>query len=89
MQIEFYAEITTINLAITFTCKNASVTNFMNSLTSVSLYFANSSKRDQYFERFIDYYKDELSMAAISCSHVIAFSKTRWVKRCYGGDIVH
>ena len=36
----------------------------MDSLTSVSLYFANSPKGYQYFDWFIDYYKDELSMAA-------------------------
>ena len=31
-----------INLAIAFACKNTSVTNFMDSLTSVCYYFANS-----------------------------------------------
>ena len=66
-----------INLAIAFACKNTSVTNFMDSLTSVCYYFANSPKRQQYFKRFIDYYKDELSVAASSRSHVIGLSKTR------------
>ena len=66
-----------INLAIAFACKNTSVTNFMDSLTSVCYYFANSSKRQQYFKRFIDYSKDELSVAASSRSHVIGLSKTR------------
>ena len=70
-----------INLAIAFACKNASVTNFMDSLTSVCYYFANSPERQLYFERFIDYYKDELSVAASSRSHVIGLSKTRWVER--------
>ena len=70
-----------INLAIAFACKNTSVTNFMDSLKSVCYYFANSPKQQQYFERFIDYCKDELSVAACSRSHVIDLSKTRWVER--------
>ena len=70
-----------ISLAIAFACKNTSVTNFMDSLTSVCYYFANSPKQKQYFERFIDYYKDELSVAACSRSHVMGLSKTRWVER--------
>ena len=70
-----------INLAIAFACKNTSVTNFMDSLTSVCYYFANSPKRHQHSERFIDYYKDELSVAASSRSHVIGLSKTRQVER--------
>ena len=51
----------------------------MGSLTSVCYYFANSPDRQQYFERFIDYYKDKLSVAASSRSHIIGLSKTRWV----------
>ena len=70
-----------INLAIAFACKNTSVTNFMDSLTSVCCYFSNYPKRHQHSERFIDYYKDELSVAASSPSHVIGLSKTRWVER--------
>ena len=70
-----------ITLAIAFACKNTSVTNFMDSLTSVCYYFANSPKWQQYLERFIDYYKDELSVAASSRSHVIGLSKTRRVER--------
>ena len=57
-----------INLAIAFACKNTSVTHFMNSLTSTCYYFANSPERQEYFERFIDYYKDEFSVAASSSS---------------------
>ena len=53
----------------------------MDSLTNICYHFANSPKRQQYFERFIDYYKDELSVAASSRSHVIGLSKTRWVER--------
>ena len=53
----------------------------MDSLTSACYYFANSPKWQQYFERFIDYYKEELSVAASSRSHVIGLSKPRWVER--------
>ena len=45
----------------------------------VCYYFASSPKRQQYFERCIDYYQDELYVAASSRSHVIGLSKTRWV----------
>ena len=54
----------------------------MDNLTSVCYYFANSPKQQQYFERFIDYYKDELSVAASSRSHITGLYKTRWVERC-------
>ena len=70
-----------INLAIAFACKNTSVTNFIDRLTSLCYYFVNFPKRQQYFEGFTDYYKDELSVAACSRSHVIGLSKTRWVER--------
>ena len=53
----------------------------MNSSTSVCYYFANSPKLQQYFERFIDYYKDGISVAASSRRHAIDLSKTRWVER--------
>ena len=70
-----------INLAIAFACENTSVTNFMVSFTSICYYFSRFPKPQQYFERFINYYKDELSVAASSRSHVIGLSKTRWVER--------
>ena len=53
----------------------------MDNLTSVCYYFANSPKQQQYFDRFIDFYKNELPVAASSRSHVIGLSKTRWVER--------
>ena len=53
----------------------------MDSLTTFCYYFANSPKRQQYFEWFTDYYKDELSVAASSRSQVISLSKTRRVVR--------
>ena len=70
-----------INLAIAFASKNTRATNFIDSLTNACYYFANSPKRQQYFKQFIDYYKDELSVAASSRSHVMGLSKTRWVDR--------
>ena len=63
-----------INLAIAFACESASVTNFFDSLTIVCYYFANSPKRQQYFERFIDSNKDEISLAASSRNHIIGLS---------------
>ena len=51
-------------LAISRACENTVVTNFMEILTSACHYFENSPKQ-QHFERFVDYCKDELSVAAI------------------------
>ena len=78
MQIGFIAKNHCINLAIAFACKNA---NFFDSLTIVCYYFANSPKRQQYFERFIDSSKDEISLAASSRNHIIGLSEIRWVER--------
>ena len=46
-----------INLAIAFCCKNEVVTKFMDDLSSVCHFFANSPKRQQYFEMFVEFYK--------------------------------
>ena len=63
-----------INLTIALACKNASATDFIDSLTSACYYFGISPKPQQDFELFIHYYKDELSVAGSSCSHVIGLS---------------
>ena len=55
----FIAEVNCINLAIAFSCKNEVVTKFMGDLSSVCYFFANSSERQQYFEKFIDFYKKD------------------------------
>ena len=67
-----------INLAIAFTYKTTSFTSFY-------YYFANSPKRQECFERFIDYYKDETSVAANSQG----LSKTRLeILHCSGKILV-
>ena len=53
----------------------------MYSLATACYYFANSPKLQQYFERFIYYYKDELLVAPSSCSHVLGLSKTHCVEK--------
>ena len=65
-----------INLAMTFASKNRHVTDFMDILTSVCYYFANSSKRHQYLERFIEHYKNELSLSESSRRFVIGLCET-------------
>ena len=45
-----------INLAISFACKNKSIQKFMDDLTTVSYFFDNSPKRQQYFELLINFY---------------------------------
>ena len=49
-----------MNLAIAFTCKNETVSKFMDDLTSVCYFFSRSPKRQQFFEGFIDFYKDDM-----------------------------
>ena len=53
----------------------------MDDLTSLFYYFGNLPKRQQYFETFIDYHKDELSISDSNKKHVIRLAKTRWVER--------
>ena len=70
-----------LNLAIVFACKNDVVSKFMDDLTSLCYFFSNLPKRQQYFETFIDYHKDELSISDSNKKHVIELAKTRWVER--------
>lgn len=71
----------TINLSIAFSCKNQSITRFMDNLTSLCYFFANSAKRQQYLELFMELYKDELSVKETKRKEVIGLAKTRWVER--------
>ena len=70
-----------INLSIAFACKNDVVSKFMDDLTSVCYFFANSPKRQQFFERFIEFYKKEMSISESDRTHIIGLAKTRWVER--------
>ena len=70
-----------LNLAIVFACKNDVVSKFMDDLTSLCCFFAKSPKWQQYFETFIDYHKDELSISDSNKKHVIGLAKRRWVER--------
>ena len=53
----------------------------MDDLTSLCYFFANLPKRQQYFETFIDYHKDELSISDSNRKRVIGLAKTRWAER--------
>ena len=64
-EVFFYNSVSIYRLAVARACKNTVVTNFMDSLTSACHYFENSPNQKQYFERFIDYCKDGLSVVAI------------------------
>ena len=52
-----------LHLTIVFACKNDDVSKFMDDLTSLCYFFANSPKRQQYFDTFIHYHKFELSIS--------------------------
>ena len=53
----------------------------MDDLSSVCNFFAESPKRQQYFENFIDFYKKDLKVCESNRIHIIGLSKTRWVER--------
>ena len=73
-----------LNLAIVFACKNDVVSKFMDDLTSLCYFLQNWPKRQQYFETFNDYHKDQLSISDSNKKHVIGLAKTRWVERHKG-----
>ena len=61
--------------------KSDVVSKFMDYLTSLCYFFAKSPKWQQYFDTFIDYHKDELSISDSNKKHVIMLAKTCWVER--------
>ena len=71
----------TINLSIAFSCKNQSIIRFMDNITSLCYFFANSPKRQQYLENFMEFFKEELSVQDTRRKEVIGLAKTRWVER--------
>ena len=64
-----------INLAVLFACKNQVIRAFMVDLTSVRLFFANSPKRQQYFEKFIHFHKELFKVSETNRTHIIGLSK--------------
>ena len=62
-----------INLVIAFSCKNKVIT-WMD-LSSVCYFFANSPKRQQYFEKFIDLYKKGLKAVSLIISISLDYQK--------------
>ena len=70
-----------INLVIAFACKSETVSKFIDDLTSVCYSISNSPKTQRIFERFIDFYKDDISISESNRKHVIGLAKTRWIKR--------
>ena len=53
----------------------------MTDLTSVCFFFANSPKRQQYFENFIDSHKELLKVIETNRTQIIGLSETRRVER--------
>ena len=53
----------------------------MADLTSVSFSFVNNPKRQQYFEKFIDFHKELFKVSKNNRTHIIGLSKARWVER--------
>ena len=53
----------------------------MTDLTSVCFFFANSPKRQQYFENFIDSHKELLKVSETNRTQIIGLSETRRFER--------
>ena len=47
----------TLNLAISYACKNQFIKTFVDNLTLVCNFFENPPKREKYFECFLEFYK--------------------------------
>ena len=61
--------------------QNEVIRGFMTDLTSVCFFFANSPKRQQYFENFIDSHKELLKVSETNRTQIIGLSETRRVER--------
>ena len=53
----------------------------MADLISVCFFLASSPKRQQYFEKFIDFHKELFKVSETNRTHIIGLSKKRWVER--------
>ena len=46
------------------------LSKFMDDLSSVCYFFSNSPKKQQFFERFMNFYKDDMSISGSDRMHV-------------------
>lgn len=70
-----------INLAIVAACKNQSISNMMDAISSVNPFYEFSPKRKWYFEKFLNFYGEEIGLTEVhslgetsSCIRVILFA---------------
>ena len=61
----------------------------MNNLTSFSMFFENSPKRQKYFGCFLEFYKVDLNLPETKREEILGLAKTRRVERCKTYDIYH
>ena len=65
-----------INLAVVIVVVAVlAIRGFMADLTSVCFFFANSPKRQQYFEKFIDFHKELFKVSEINRTHIIGLPR--------------
>ena len=62
-------------------CKNQSIRNFKDELSTACNFFANSSRRQNYFEYFISFYREDLQLNKNTTTKIIGQVKTTWVER--------
>ena len=70
-----------INLAIVAACKNQSITNMMDVISSVNLFYEFSPKRKWYFEKFLDFFGEEMGLTEVQRKDIVSLARTRWVER--------
>ena len=70
-----------LNLAISCTCKNQSIKEILDNLTSLCIFFENLPKRQKCFEYFWEFNKVNLNLPETKRKKVIGLVKTRWVQR--------
>lgn len=66
-------------LGIANVCKNSPIQRFMTSLTVARNFLDTSSRRQQYFEHFINLFKKYLFFSESKIKHVKGLSKPQWV----------
>ena len=70
-----------INLAIVAACKNQSITNMMDVISSVNLFYNYSPKRNWYFEKFLNFFREEMGFTEVQRKDIASLARTRWVER--------
>ena len=76
-------------LGIANVCKNSPIQRFMTSLTVARNFLDTSSRRQQYFEHFINLFKKYLFFSESKIKHIKGLSKPQWVEKHKAYDTIY